>query len=175
MIGIICLSHVVKFQYHFFPQKVKDATQGVQWAAVPGAECLLLSNAGIFLRTAKSLTNSYGVAIIEDVHPGYYQVNDKLTVIFYLFILAFIYFWRCWKRKRLKPDRVVSREVPGSIDVLVGICHPYQFSKSWPISDQCTSFFIPKLKNLRRIFRAGGSHIYRSESRQICFYFNTAR
>lgn len=66
----------------FFFQQVKDATQGVQWAAVPGAECMLLSNAGIFLRTAKSLTNSYGVAIIEDVHPGYYQVNDELTVIF---------------------------------------------------------------------------------------------
>ena len=58
---------------------------------MPGAECLLLSNAGIFLRTAKSLTNSYGVAIIEDVHPGYYQVNDKLTVIFiYSFLLLFI-------------------------------------------------------------------------------------
>lgn len=55
-------------------QQVKDATRGVEWAAVPGAECMLLSNAGIFLRTAKSLTNSYGVAIIEDVQPGYYQV-----------------------------------------------------------------------------------------------------
>ena len=42
---------------------------------MPGAECMLLSNAGIFLRTAKSLTNSYGVAVIEDVQPGYYQVN----------------------------------------------------------------------------------------------------
>ena len=49
---------------------------------MPGAECLLLSNAGIFLRTAKSLTNSYGVAIIEDVQPGYYQVNDKIMTIF---------------------------------------------------------------------------------------------
>ncbi|PFX29588.1 VWFA and cache domain-containing protein 1 [Stylophora pistillata] len=52
---------------------VKDATRGFEWAAVPGAECMLLSNAGIFLRAAKSLTNSYGVAIIEDVQPGYYQ------------------------------------------------------------------------------------------------------
>ncbi|KAJ7393926.1 hypothetical protein OS493_003595 [Desmophyllum pertusum] len=57
--------------------QVKDATQGVQWAAVPGAECMLLSNAGIFLRTAKSLTNSYGIAIIEEVQPGYYQVRTS--------------------------------------------------------------------------------------------------
>ncbi|RMX46892.1 hypothetical protein pdam_00014505, partial [Pocillopora damicornis] len=58
-------------------QQVKDATRGVEWAAVPGAECMLLSNAGIFLRTAKSLTNSYGVAIIEDVQPGYYQIRTS--------------------------------------------------------------------------------------------------
>ena len=59
---------------------MKDATHGVQWAAVPGAECMLLSNAGIFLRTAKSLTNSYGVAIIEDVQPGYYQARIYLRI-----------------------------------------------------------------------------------------------
>ena len=53
---------------------MKDATLGIERAAVPGAECILLSNAGIFLKTAKSLTNSYGVAIIEDVQPGHYKV-----------------------------------------------------------------------------------------------------
>ncbi|XP_073239284.1 VWFA and cache domain-containing protein 1-like [Porites lutea] len=38
---------------------------------------MLLSSAGVFLRTAKSLTNFYGVAIIEDVQPGYYQVRTS--------------------------------------------------------------------------------------------------
>jgi len=75
---------------------------------VPGAECLLLSNAGIFLRTAKSLTNSYGVAIIEDVHPGYYQVNESA-------------------KDRSQIALPLERY---SIDGLVGMCHPYQFSKS---------------------------------------------
>lgn len=82
---LLSKSHFAKssFKTVFFFQQVKDATRGVEWAAVRGAECLLLSNAGIFLRTAKSLTNSYGVAIIEDVHPGYYQVrHDKIMLIF---------------------------------------------------------------------------------------------
>ena len=61
----------------YFDWQVKDATRGVEWAAVPGAECMLLSSAGVFLRTAKSLTNFYGVAIIEDVQPGYYQVGAQ--------------------------------------------------------------------------------------------------
>lgn len=61
----------------YFDWQVKDATRGVEWAAVPGAECMLLSSAGVFLRTAKSLTNFYGVAIIEDVQPGYYQVGTQ--------------------------------------------------------------------------------------------------
>lgn len=61
-----------------FCWQVKDATRGVEWAAVPGAECMLLSSAGVFLRTAKSLTNFYGVAIIEDVQPGYYQVGAQI-------------------------------------------------------------------------------------------------
>ena len=62
----------------YFDWQVKDATRGVEWAAVPGAECMLLSSAGVFLRTAKSLTNFYGVAIIEDVQPGYYQVGAQI-------------------------------------------------------------------------------------------------
>ena len=55
--------------------QVKDATKTQGYEAVRGAECILLSNAGIFLEAAKSLTNSYGVAVIDDVQPGYYQVK----------------------------------------------------------------------------------------------------
>lgn len=67
----------------YFDWQVEDATRGVEWAAVPGAECMLLSSAGVFLRTAKSLTNFYGVAIIEDVQPGYYQVGAQIEPTVY--------------------------------------------------------------------------------------------
>ncbi|KAK3718988.1 hypothetical protein QZH41_013156, partial [Actinostola sp. cb2023] len=53
---------------------VKDAIRSHR---VAGAECNLLSNAGIFLKTAKSLTNSYGVAVIEKVQRGNYQKRKQ--------------------------------------------------------------------------------------------------
>lgn len=151
---LLSKSHFVKssFKTVFFFQQVKDATRGVQWAAVPGAECLLLSNAGIFLRTAKSLTNSYGVAIIEDVHPGYYQVNEK---IMFIFIHNCLYMLKAQKsnvRQRVASLSVLHRMFGTVVSPL------YQFSKSWPISDQNTSFLNPTFrrgpKNLSPYFQS---------------------
>ena len=132
--------------------QVKDATRGVQWAAVPGAECLLLSNAGIFLRTAKSLTNSYGVAIIEDVHPGYYQVNEKIMLIFIHNCLYMLKAQKSNVRQRVASLSVLHRMFGTVVSPL------YQFSKSWPISDQNTSFLNPTFrrgpKNLSPYFQS---------------------
>jgi hypothetical protein len=62
----------------FYYLQVKDAIRSHR---VAGAECNLLSNAGIFLKTAKSLSNSYGVAVIEKVQPGHYQVSAWQIII----------------------------------------------------------------------------------------------